>query len=1044
MLTPKHLIVLCFTALLLNCGDAFSQRRRQTNPPPAFEETDVEGLSWRLVGPFRGGRSTAVTGFPDTQHEYLMGSTGGGIWRTENSGDSWENISDGFLATGSVGALAVSTSDPNVIYAGMGEAPVRGVMTSHGDGVYKSTDRGRSWESIGLNKVRQISRIRIHPTNPDIVWVAAQGSPYAPTAERGVYKTTDGGTTWNQVLFVNDSAGVSDLSLDANNPRVLYAAFWEHQRFPWKMVSGGEHSGIWRSTDGGETWEEMTEGLPDLMGKIGIASAPAQPGRVWAVIEAEEGGLYRSDDYGDTWTRINGNRVLQARSWYYMHIFAHPKQANTVFVLNAPMMRSTDGGRSFQAVATPHGDNHDLWINPNNPNWMINANDGGANISSDAGAHWSTQSNQPTAQFYRINADNQFPYRIYGGQQDNSSVSIPHRTFGGGIRNQDFYSVGGCESAWPAFDPDNPRYIYAGCYQGIISEWDAETRQTRDVMAYYFLGLGENAKDLKYRFNWNAPILVSQHNTSVIYHAGNKVLRSSNRGNTWEEISPDLTRNDTTHLDFGGGPITREGAGGEVYHNLASMAESPHAAGEIWTGADDGLVHLTRDDGATWTNVTPAAVRNQDAQINSIELSPHDPGTAYLAVTRYKLNDFTPYLYKTTDYGQTWTNLTQGIATEDHVRVVREDPDRKGLLYLGTETGLYVSWNSGQHWHPFQLNLPVVPITDLKVHQGNLIAATQGRAFWSLDDLHILHQWVPEIKDAAFTSFDIKDVYRVPGSRTEESLTHGENPRMGASLYFHLSSSAAEDSLSLTVNVIDHQQKIIRTYSSQAEEERNMLSLEEGLQLVEWNLRGDNYDTPNTFLWQGTQSPTVPPGKYHVQFIYGEDTTSHDFELIADPRFDVSTSAYDEQATLIREIQATLDSVYISVIDLRSVRNQLSQYKARLAADTTQSAIVQHADSLIQHLNDIEAELVQNKQETFQDVINYPNQLNIHLMDLQNNLDGAVPPVTAGQRARWEDLQAEWHHHQVVLSTFWEEMLPTFNQELQKSQVPYIAPDPRN
>ncbi|HAA13500.1 MAG TPA: hypothetical protein DCE41_18125, partial [Cytophagales bacterium] len=565
-----------------------AQRRRNNNTPPpapAFDEEAVDALSWRNVGPHRGGRSTAASGFPDNPYEYLMGSTGGGVWRTTNAGETWTNISDGFFNTGSVGAIAISSADPNVIYVGMGEAPVRGVMTSHGDGVYKSTDRGRTWTHVGLEGVRQISKIRIHPTNPDIAWVGGQGSPYGLTDQRGVYKTTDGGTNWRKVLYVNDKAGVSDLSLDATNPRILYAAFWEHQRLPWKVVSGGEGSGIWKSEDGGETWNELTEGLPDLMGKIGVTAAPAQSGRVWAIVEAEKGGLYKSDDYGETWSRVNGDRVLQARSWYYMHVFAHPTEANTVFVLNAPVLRSTDGGRTFQGVPTPHGDNHDLWINPEHPNWMINANDGGANITYNNGMTWSRQSSQPTAQFYRINADNQFPYRIYGGQQDNSSVSIPNRTFSGGISNDDFYAVGGCESAWPAFDRDNPRYVYAGCYQGIISEWDEETRTQRDVMAYYFLGLGENAADLKYRFNWNAPILVSVHDPSVIYHAGNHVLKSTNRGDAWAEVSPDLTKNDTSHIGYGGGPITSEGAGGEVYHTIASMAEATIDGQELWVGA---------------------------------------------------------------------------------------------------------------------------------------------------------------------------------------------------------------------------------------------------------------------------------------------------------------------------------------------------------------------------------------------------------------------------------------------------------------------------
>ncbi|HAA21759.1 MAG TPA: glycosyl hydrolase [Cytophagales bacterium] len=1036
--------------LVLGTATTEAQRRRNNNTPPpapAFDEEAVDALSWRNVGPHRGGRSTAASGFPDNPYEYLMGSTGGGVWRTTNAGETWTNISDGFFNTGSVGAIAISSADPNVIYVGMGEAPVRGVMTSHGDGVYKSTDRGRTWTHVGLEGVRQISKIRIHPTNPDIAWVGGQGSPYGLTDQRGVYKTTDGGTNWRKVLYVNDKAGVSDLSLDATNPRILYAAFWEHQRLPWKVVSGGEGSGIWKSEDGGETWNELTEGLPDLMGKIGVTAAPAQSGRVWAIVEAEKGGLYKSDDYGETWSRVNGDRVLQARSWYYMHVFAHPTEANTVFVLNAPVLRSTDGGRTFQGVPTPHGDNHDLWINPEHPNWMINANDGGANITYNNGMTWSRQSSQPTAQFYRINADNQFPYRIYGGQQDNSSVSIPNRTFSGGISNDDFYAVGGCESAWPAFDRDNPRYVYAGCYQGIISEWDEETRTQRDVMAYYFLGLGENAADLKYRFNWNAPILVSVHDPSVIYHAGNHVLKSTNRGDAWAEVSPDLTKNDTSHIGYGGGPITSEGAGGEVYHTIASMAESTLDAQELWVGADDGLVHVTLDGGANWTNVTPPALNGQDALINSIEVSPTTAGTAYLAVTRYKFNDFTPHIFKTTDHGKTWQRLVNGIPPEAHVRVVREDPDRKGLLYAGTETGLYISWNGGMNWHPFQLNLPVVPITDLMVHQGDLLASTQGRAFWVLDDLTVLHQWDEAMANAEVTTFQPNNPYRVGGGRNDESLTQGTNPDNGLVFYYNLSEGAAEaDSVALLVEVLDENgTEVLRTFSADADEAANLLTREAGMHKLVWNFRGDDYDTPRTFLWQGQQGPLVTPGKYQVRLTYGEEVVNeYGFEVMADPRLDIPMRAYQDQANLIGEIQGTLEEVYAAVMDLRSVREQLKQFNERLGADTTQAELSDHADSLVQYLNELEGVLVQNKQETFQDVINFPNQLNIHLMDLQNTLDGAVPPVTGGQRQRWADLQSEWADYQEQLTVFWEEMLPNFNQEMQKATVPYIAPAPRD
>ncbi|MEO1447986.1 MAG: glycosyl hydrolase, partial [Bacteroidota bacterium] len=632
-------------------------RRKKKNQEPAWKpvpEAQFQALKWRLVGPFRGGRSVAVTGVPGDHETYYMGSTGGGVWKTTDAGTTWRNVSDGFFKTGSVGAIAVAPSDPNVVYAGMGEGPVRGVMTSHGDGVYRSTDAGKTWTHLGLSDARQISKVRIDPRNPDVAYAAVQGSPYAPTKTRGVYRTQDGGQSWQQVLYVDSVSGVSDLSMDMRNPRVLYAAFWSHQRHPWQMRSGGAGSGIWKSTDGGDTWHQLSKGLPKgVMGKIGVSVSPANPNRVWAIIEAEKGGLFRSDDAGRSWKLINGDRVLRARSWYYMHVFADPQDAETVHIMNAPYMRSTDGGKTFKAVPTPHGDNHDLWIHPDNNRIMINGNDGGANISYNQGKTWSKQSNQPTAQFYRVNADNLFPYNIYGGQQDNSTVAIPSQVDGRGIRNEDFHRVGGCESAYCAFDPDDPRYVYAGCYQGIITEYDSELESETDVMAYPFLGLGTTPGEVKYRFNWNAPIIVSQHNSKVIYHAGNKLLKSTNRGRSWEEISPDLTRNLAEHLVPGGGPITNEAAGGEIYHTILYVAESPQDAQTIWVGSDDGLVHITRDGGENWTAVTPPAMG--EGMVNAIEVSTHKDGEAWLAFTRYKFNDFTPHIYHTTDFGQTWT-----------------------------------------------------------------------------------------------------------------------------------------------------------------------------------------------------------------------------------------------------------------------------------------------------------------------------------------------------------------------------------------------------
>ncbi|MCG8459325.1 MAG: hypothetical protein MI919_23865, partial [Holophagales bacterium] len=651
-----------------------------------YDEALFRGIEARNIGPFRGGRSVAVAGVIQDPLSYYMGTTGGGLWRTTDAGLTWTNISDGHFATGSVGAVAVAPSDPNVIWVGMGEACIRGVMTTHGDGVYRSTDRGKTWTHLGLADSQHISKVLVHPHDPDTAWVGVQGHAWGPNDERGVYRTTDGGITWERSLFVGPSVGVADMALDTTNPRILYAALWRHRRYPWKIESGGggdpgdPAGGIWKSTDSGVTWKKLEKGLPELPGKIGVAVSPAEPERVWAIVEAEKGGLYRSDDGGKSWKLLNDARLLQTRSWYYMHVFAHPQNAEVVWVLNAPALRSIDGGKSFQIVRTPHGDNHDMWIHPHDPRYMINANDGGANVSTNAGATWSVQTNQPTAQFYRVAVDDLHPYNVYGGQQDHSAIRIQSRSTHGGITERHWVGISGCESADPAFDPENPRYVYGGCYQGIVSEWDAVTHRDRDVMAYPYLGLSVEPRETRYRFNWNAPLLVSAHDPQVIYHAANVVLRSSNRGQSWQEVSPDLTRDEESLQGHGGGPITSEGAGGEVYNTILSLAESPFDPEELWVGTDDGLVKLTRDGGVTWRSVRPEGPWSEEtgdgAMINTIELSPHQAGKAYLAVTRYKWDDLQPLVFVTRDHGETWQSLAAGLPANTIVRAVREDPAR--------------------------------------------------------------------------------------------------------------------------------------------------------------------------------------------------------------------------------------------------------------------------------------------------------------------------------------------------------------------------------
>ncbi|MGB5692229.1 MAG: glycosyl hydrolase, partial [Flavobacteriaceae bacterium] len=695
-------------------------------------------VKYRNIGPFRGGRSVCATGVIGDPFTYYMGTTGGGLWKTTDAGQQWENISDGYFKTGSVGAIAVSASNANILYCGMGEHAPRGVMTSYGDGVYKSIDAGKTWTKVGLEATQHISRIRIHPTNPDIVYVAAQGALYGPNKERGIYKTSDGGKTWDQSLFVNELTGCSELSMDPHTPETLYAAMWHHQRKPHKVISGGEGSGLFKSMDGGTSWKKIHKGLPEEKGKMAIAVSAANSDKVYALIESDsdkdKGGLFVSNDAGNNWKMVSGDNRLVQRAWYYIEVFPDPNDENTVYVMSAPALRSIDGGKSWERLSGTHGDFHDLWINPDNSKNMVIANDGGAAISFNYGTSWSTQDNMPTAQFYRINTDNLFPYNIYGGQQDNSSVRIPYMSLGrGGISEQDWTYAAGGESAYAAFDPDNPRYVLGGNYLGTIEVLDMESKQETKIMAAPIQYLGRAARDMKYLYNWNAPIIGSKHEPGTYYHCAQVVLRTRDMGLSWEEISPDLTRNMDDKQGNGGGPYTNEAVGAENYGTIVYMIESPHEKGVFWTASDDGFVHLTRDGGENWKNVTPKGLA--ECLVNAVEVSPHDPATAYIATTRYKFNDYTPAIYKTTNYGQSWTNISKGIPYGSFTRVVREDQDRKDLLFAGTEKGLYISWNGGLKWESLQLNLPVAPITDLKVNQGDLIVATSGRAFWILDDL---------------------------------------------------------------------------------------------------------------------------------------------------------------------------------------------------------------------------------------------------------------------------------------------------------------------
>ena len=1040
--SPLFLFVFLCIALPVQAQESLSYRLFEDVYPYYL----YEAMEWRNIGPYRGGRATTVAGHRSDIFTYYMGTTGGGVWRTNDGGDSWENITDGFLYTGSVGAIAVSESDPNVIYVGMGEAPIRGVTTSHGDGVYKSTDAGKTWVHMGLDMTRQISEVRIHPDNPDIVYVAAQGSPYGANEERGIYRSLDGGYTWELVLYVDEDTGASDLSMDLTNPRILYAAMWNHRRYPWKVHSGGESSGVYKSVDGGDTWFELYDGLPEVMGKIGVAVSPVNPERVWVLAEADEGGLFRSDDGGESWSRINEERVLRARAWYYTHLFADPVDEETVYVLNAPMLKSVDGGATFKPIPTPHGDNHGLWINPDDNRIMINSNDGGANVSYNGGKTWSPQNNQPTAQFYRVNTDNRLDYYVYGGQQDNSSMAIASRTRDSGIGREDWFPASGCESAYLAFDPDNPRLIYGGCYQGYITVYDTELKTNRPIDAYPSLRLGSDPIDQKYRFNWNAPIHVSHFNPSVIYHAGNQLLKTEDGGLSWTAISPDLTLNKSENLGKGGGPITNEAAGAEVYHTIFSIAESPHEEGTIWAGTDDGLVHITRDGGTTWDNVTPKDLG--ETLINTIEVSPHDPGTAYLAVNAYKFNDFTPHIFKTTNYGRSWSRLVKGIDAEAFVRVVREDPMRKDLLYAGTETGMYVSFNGGEQWQSFQMNLPVVAITDMKIQNNDLVVATQGRSFWILDDLSPLHQLNDEIADKEVHLFKPSDAYRISrGGRPEANA--GENPPSGAILYYTL--GLLSDSVHVDLAILDAGGDTVRTYDSNAPEGPSAaagpsgpstpkhLTKDFGMNRFVWDFRhNDLTKIPGVFTFGSMQGYRVAPGTYTAVLSVDGEESRQSFDVLADPMQDLTPADYEEQQTYLADIYAYTDEMHVSVNRMNAVKDQVSWFMTFAKEREEGTPIVTAGEALIEKIDEWKTHIIQEKQKTFQDVINFPNKLNAQFIYTMSSVDGVEPPLTEGERVRFEDLVAEWMALRAEMQEILDTDVPAFNTLYRQQALPAI------
>jgi photosystem II stability/assembly factor-like uncharacterized protein len=1023
---------------------------------PDYEHTHFQELEYRNIGPYRGGRSVAVAGHADQPHTYYTGFTGGGVYKTTDGGINWVNVSDGYFKTGSVGAISVAPSNANVIYAGMGETCIRGNMSA-GDGVYRSEDGGKTWKHIGLGDSHFIGEIVIHPDNDDVAWVAVLGHAFGNdgNSERGVFKTTDGGKSWERVLFHNEHTGAVDIEIDPNNSRILYATLWEAYRNPWEMSSGGEGSGLYKSTDGGESWENITQrpGLPKgISGKIGVAISPLNSERVWTIIENENGGLFRSDDGGESWTRTTADRNLRQRAWYYTHVVAGTNHEDEVYVLNVGFHKSTDGGDSFERIGTPHGDHHDLWISPYDGNRMVVANDGGGQVSYNGGESWSSYYKYATAQFYQVITDNQFPYRIYGAQQDNSTVGIYSRTAGSGITERDWAPVAGGESGYIAPDPEDPNVTFGGSYGGYFNKFNDFTDQSDRIDVWPDNPMGAGAEDLKYRFQWTFPIYISPHDPNVLYATSQYVHRSTDEGMSWETISDDLTRNDKSRQGESGGPITKDDTSVEYYNTVFTFAESTVQPGVLWAGADDGLIHVSRDNGESWTEVTPDGM--PEAMASIIDPSPHNPGTAYLAATRYKFDDFSPMLYKTDNFGRSWTNITNGIPEGDFTRVIREDPNREGLLYAGTETGVYVSFNDGEKWQPLQLNLPAVPITDLTVHarDKDLVIATQGRSFWILDDLSVLHQLSDEVKNSDAHLFKPETTYLF-GNHTniDPGETLGENPEDGVVVYYNLNSI---DESEVKLRFLESSGIEIRTFSSEEtlegepveesdefyEEEHDVpsdvLTTKTGNNRFVWNMRypGAEDIDGRQILWAGsTTGPKAIPGTYLVQLLIDDEIAGEQaFELTKDPRIETTQEDFQAQFDLHQNIIAKLDTTHKVINQIRDVRSQINEVKSDNPDDTE---IQERADAVLNVLEEVEGELMQTKAESYQDVLNFPIKLNNKLASLASTVATGDGRPTQQQYEVYFDLSAQIDEQFEKINQVFEGELPDQIREIEQRTI---------
>lgn len=986
-----------------------------------------EGLEYREVGPFRGGRASGVAGVPGHPDLYYMGATGGGVWRTTDSGTSWENISDGYFGS-SIGSVSVSAWDPNVIYVGGGESTVRGNV-SYGTGMWKSVDAGKTWVSAGLTDSERITQIEIHPRNPDLVYAAVLGHLHGPHETRGVYRSEDGGETWENILYVNDQAGAVDLRMDPSNPRVLYASTWRVIRTPYSLESGGEGSHLWKSTDAGETWTQLTDkdnGLPGgTIGKIGVAVSPANPERLWAIVEHEDGGVFRSENAGESWRRVNSERSLRQRAWYYTRIFPDPQNADVVYVMNVGFHKSTDGGATYERIRTPHGDHHDMWINPDHPNRFVIADDGGAQVTVNGGETFSTYMNQPTSQFYRVTTDNHFPYRILGAQQDNSTVRILHTSTGS---EDDWEPTAGGESGWLAPHPDNPDIVYGGSYGGTFTRVDHSTGARRNVNVWPDNPMGHGAEDYQYRFQWNFPIQFSRHNPDVLYSTSQHVHASMDEGQSWEIISPDLTVGDPSTLGASGGPITKDNTAVEYYATIFSMAQGEEE-GVIWVGSDDGLLHITRDGGDNWDEITPPArMWPEWMMVNDIVVDPFNAGGAYVAGTRYKLDDFAPYLYKTEDYGATWKKITNGIPGNHFTRAIQPDPERAGLLYAGTEFGMHISFDDGMSWSSFQNNLPIVPITDLDWKEHDLIVATQGRSFWIMEDLMTLHHASAAMAESDFALIGPYPVHRmISGRNAVDFRYYLNNP---------------DEDIEVTIRVLESDGDIIRSFSSK-DSGNSAVSVEHGLNSHSWNMRyEDAEDFPGMILWSGggMTGPMAVPGTYHVRLVVGEDSTETDFRIRADPRSSSTDADRQAQFDYLISVRDKLTETHRAIKRIRAAREQINGVLDRVPMDhADRDALKEQAKSILDQMKEIEETLYQTKNRSGQDPLNFPIRLNNKLASVGGVASGGDYRPTDQSIAVRDELVEAIDAELAKLQVLMGAELDAFNGAVRAANIPAIV-----